>query len=301
MTRPNPLLLIALGGLLPHPRLAAQTAPPGTDIWVAELSSRDGHLTLGAPMNITNRAGYDNQPAFLPDGSGLLYTRIGTDAQADVWRYDFATRATHAITRTPESEYSPTPIPGSRAISVVRVERDSTQRLWRFDADGTNPALVLDRLKPVGYHAWAGDSTLVLFVLGDPNALVVATPATGRVDTVARNVGRSPQSIPGPGRHAVSFVQIVDSTESWLAEVDAGTHMVRRLARLPHGADFHAWTPSGLVLTSDGATLYQWNPGVGGPWVAIADLAALGLRGVTRLAVSANGDRLALVAQDPSP
>jgi len=297
MALTTPLLLTVLGAL-PLASLAAQS-PPGTDIWVADLSLRDGRVTLGAPVNVTARAGYDNQPAVLPDGSGLLYTRIGANSQADVWRYDFAPRAARALTTTPESEYSPTPIPAGNAISVVRVERDSTQRLWRFDADGTNPALVLERLKPVGYHAWAGDSTLVLFVLGDPNALVLAAVATGRVDTVARNVGRSPQSI--PGRHAVSFVQRVDSTESWLAEVDADTRAVRRLVRLPPGVDFHAWTPGGLVLASDGATLYQWNPSEGGPWIPVADFATLGLRGVTRLAVSRNGDRLALVAQDPPP
>ena len=296
--RHNLLRLTVLLAAAPLPALAAQS-PPGTDIWVADLTLRGGRLTLGAPQNITARPGYDNQPAVLPDGSGLLYTRIGADSQADVWRYDFATHAARAITTTPESEYSPTPIPGSSGISVVRVELDSTQRLWRFDADGSNPALILDRLKPVGYHAWAGDSTLVLFVLGDPNALVVAIPATGRVDTVARNVGRSPQSI--PGGHTVSFVQRVDTTESWLQAVDAETHAVRRLVRLPPGADFHAWTPGGLVLTSDGEKLYQWNPREGGPWVPIADLGALGLRGVTRLAVSPHGDRLALVARDPAP
>ena len=301
MTRAAPLLLTTLVALSRPPSLAAQTpaGPAGTDIWVANLARRDGRLTLGAPANITARPGYDNQPAFLPDGSGLLYTRIGADAQADVWRYDFASHTARALTTTAESEYSPTPIPGRGGISTVRVERDSTQRLWRLDADGSNPALILDRLKPVGYHAWAGDSTLVLFVLGEPNALVVAIPATGRVDTVARNVGRSPQSI--PGRHAVSFVQRVDSTESWLAEVDAETRTVRRLARLPPRADFHAWTPDGLVLTSDGEKLYQWNARAGGPWVPIADLGALGLRGVTRLAVSPRGDRLALVAPDPAP
>jgi len=265
---------------------------------LADLTLRDGRVSLGTPVNVTARAGYDNQPAFLPDGSGLLYTRIGSDAQADVWRYDFATRSARAIITTPESEYSPTPIP-SGGISVVRVERDSTQRLWRFDADGSNPTLLLERLKPVGYHAWTGDRTLALFVLGDPNALVLATSGTDRADTVARDIGRSPQSV--PGRHAATFVQRVDSTESWLAEVDGETRAVRRLVRLPRGADFHAWTPGGLVLTSDGVTLYQWDSHAAGPWVPVADLSVLGLHEVTRLAVSPGGDRLALVARDPAP
>jgi WD40 repeat protein len=297
MPRMAPLLLALLGAPALPPARPTQ-GPPGTDIWLASLTLRDGRVSLGTPVNLTARPGYDNQPAFLPDGSGLLYTRIGSDAQADVWRYDFATRSARAIITTPESEYSPTPIPGG-GISVVRVERDSTQRLWRFDADGSNPTLLLERLKPVGYHAWTGDRTLALFVLGSPNALVLATAGGDRADTVARDIGRSPQSV--PGRHAATFVQRVDSTESWLAEVDGETRAVRRLVRLPRGADFHAWTPGGLVLTSDGVTLYQWDSHAAGPWVPVADLSALGLREVTRLAVSPGGDRLALVAPDPSP
>jgi hypothetical protein len=278
--------------------LAAQS-PPGTDVWMADLALRAGRVSLGTPVNLTARQGYDNQPAFLRDGSGLLFTRIGPDAQADVWRYDFAAHAAHALITTPESEYSPTPIPGSGGISVVRVERDSTQRLWRFDAEGTHPVLLLDRLKPVGYHAWAGNRVLALFVLGDPNALVLATLGTDRADTVARNIGRSLQTV--PGSHAVSYVQHVDTTESWLMELDVQTRTVRRLVRLPPGTEFHAWTPGGLVLASDGRMLYQWDSRDAGPWLPVADLGTLGLRDVTRLAVSTAGDRLALVARDASP
>jgi hypothetical protein len=65
--------------------------------------------------------------------------------------------------------------------------------------------------------------------------------------------------------------------------------------------EYHAWIPGGLVLASDGTTLYQWDAHGAGPWVPVADLAALGLRGTSRLAVSPHGDRLALVAPDPSP
>ncbi|HXJ31465.1 MAG TPA: hypothetical protein VNG35_12540, partial [Gemmatimonadales bacterium] len=72
---------------------AAPPGPPGTDIWVADLTIRDGRVNVGKPLNVTARPGYDNQPAFLPDGSGFLYTRIGADGQADMWRYDFATHS----------------------------------------------------------------------------------------------------------------------------------------------------------------------------------------------------------------
>ena len=278
---------------------AQPQGPPGTDIWVADLSVRDGHVSIGKPVNVIARPGYDNQPVFLPDGSGLLYTRIGDDGHADIWRYDFATHAARAVTTTPESEYSPTFMPTSGGISVVRVELDSTQRLWRLDPDGGHPTLLFLKIKPVGYHAWAGDSTLALYVLGNPNALVFARLGSEKADTVARNIGRALQRI--PGRHAVSFVQIEDSTKSWLMELNADSATVRRLILLPRGAEFHVWTSNGLVLTSDGTVLYQWDSRGAASWQRVADLNALGLKGVTRLAVSATGDQLALVARDPGP
>lgn len=287
------LVLSALQAAIP-----AQ-GPPGTDIWVADLTVRDGRVNVGKPVNVTTRPGYDNQPAFLPDGSGFVYTRIGPDGQADIWRYDFATHSAHAVTTTPESEYSPTFMPRSGGISVVRVELDSTQRLWRLDPDGGHPALVFEKIKPVGYHAWAGDSVLALYVLGNPNALVLARLGSEKFDTVARDIGRALQPI--PGRRAASFAQIVDSTRSWLMELNADSATVRRLILLPRGAEFHVWTAGGLVLASDGTALYQWDSRGAASWQRVADLSALGLKGVTRLALSPTGDQLALVARDPAP
>lgn len=277
---------------------AQPQGPPGTDIWVADLAIRDGRVSVGKPVNVTTRPGYDNQPAFLPDGLGFLYTRIGADGQADIWRYDFATHSARAVTATRESEYSPTFMPKSGGISVVQVELDSTQRLWRLDPDGGHPALVFEKIKPVGYHAWAGDSVLALYVLGSPNALVLARLGSEKFDTVARNIGRALQPI--PGRHAVSFVQIVDSTKSWLMELNADSAAVRRLILLPRGAEFHVWTSSAVVLASDGTALYQWDSRGAASWQRVADLGALGLKGVTRLALSPAGNRLAIVARDPA-
>lgn len=293
------MIALLLSAALLQQVAAPPQGPPGTDIWVADLTIRAGRAAIRAPVNVTARPGYDNQPAFLPDGSGVLYTRIGADGQADIWRYDFATHSVRAVTTTPESEYSPTFMPRAAGISVVRVERDSTQRLWRLEADGGHPTLLLEKLKPVGYHAWAADRVLAVFVLGNPNALVLARLGTDRADTVARNVGRALQPI--PGRRAVSFVQLVDSTESWLMELSADSGTVRRLVRLPPGAEFHVWAPGGLALVSDGTRLYQWDSHGTAPWQPVADLGALGLKGVTRLALSPSGDRLALVARDPAP
>jgi len=274
----------------------ALAAQGGTDIWVATFHEVGGHVSIGRPQNVTRRAGYDNQPAFTADGRALFYTSIREDAQADIWRVPVSGGAPLRVTDTPESEYSATLMPDGLSISVIRVERDSTQRLWRLPLDGGSPALVLRALRPVGYHVWVGDHTLGAFVLGSPNALVVVDARTEHADTVAREIGRALVRI--PGRDAFSFVEVGGDT-SWISEVDVRTHSVQRLAPAPKGADYHLWTPGAQLIAGSGTRLWIR---IDGRWDVVADFAELGVRGITRFALSPAGDRIAFVAEDaPAP
>jgi hypothetical protein len=286
-------LLLVLPQLGPVRPAAAQGE---TDILLLALDRTTGHLAVaGPPLVVTDRAGYDNQPAFTPDGAALLYTSIRDD-QADTYRYDLASGVTARLTRTPESEYSPTPIPASDRFSVVRVEGDGAQRLWSFAADGSDPRLLLPDVEPVGYHAWADPGTLGLFVLGDPPTLQVAVPGPGGARTMAAGIGRAIQ--PVPGRRAVTFTREEDG-EWWLLELEVGSGEVRAVARLPGPDGFHAHTPDGDILAAHGSRVYRLREN--GDWVPIGDLAADGYHDVSRLAVSADGARLAVVVARPAP
>ncbi|HEV2765048.1 MAG TPA: hypothetical protein VGV38_18850, partial [Pyrinomonadaceae bacterium] len=107
--------------------------PPSTDIFLVEVVSRGSLWRFGRPRNVTAREGYDNQPHFEPGGGALLYTSIREDRQADIYRFDVRPGGAQTrVTATREDEYSPTPMPGGRFISVVRVEADKTQRLWKI-------------------------------------------------------------------------------------------------------------------------------------------------------------------------
>ena len=151
-----------------------QQPPPATEVYLASLTVDKQTVTLTAPVNISNNPGYDNQPAFTPDGGAVLFTSVRGDRKpdpansasigSDIYRYDIGAKQVAQVTNTPESEYSPTVTPDGQHISVIRVEADGTQRLWRFTIDGQSPALVLTDVKPVGYHAWADANTLGLFV-----------------------------------------------------------------------------------------------------------------------------------------
>jgi Tol biopolymer transport system component len=294
--------------------LQAAQAPPDTEIFLAPLKLANG-LELGTPVNITNNPGYDNQPFFTPDGRGILFTSSrGTSpgtggaslTQTDIYRYDIASNTVSRVTQTAEGEYSPTAMLDGRRISVIRVDADGTQRLAAITPGGSKPEVevMLPEVKPVGYHAWADDRTVAMFILGAgngaPATLQIADIVTGRPRVVATDIGRCVQRMPGTGtaRH-ISFVQRTRDGEKVslrIMDLDPATGQITQLTPAVDGvreADT-AWTPDGALLMAKDDVLYAWRRGQQG-WTEIASLQKLSLRGVTRLAVSPAGDYLALV------
>ena len=292
-------ILVALGSAnaqQPATPTAPRPAPPPPDIYLASLKLDVGKVVVGAPLNITDRPGYDNQPAFTADGSSVFFTSVREDAQADIYRYDIATKRTARITTSaPESEYSATQFDRGRAISVIRVERDSTQRLWKIPLDGKAASVILERVKPVGYHAWADDHTLALFVLGSPNTLQVADTRTGKADTITTNIGRSLHRIPGSSR--ISFVHKISPMEWWIESLDPSSRQMARVVRLPSGVEDYAWMSDASIVCGNGSKLVRWaGKNTDNGWKDIADLSTDGVKGITRLAISPRGDRIAFVA-----
>jgi hypothetical protein len=286
------LVFVAMGCAVPE----AATSPPSTDIWLVELGEPGG-LT-SAPENLTHREGYDDQPAFLPDGTGFLYASSDGE-QVDVWRWGFAAGSGRAVTRTPESEYSPQPIPGDGGFSVVRVESNDAddQRLWRFDADGTNPRLLIEREYSVEYYRWVEPGLVALRVQGDPNKLKFADPEIGAVerDPAARAVGRTLAAM--PDANALTFVHKLSTGHWWVRNLDLSTRDVTDVTEVRPGCEDFAWTPDGTLLIADGTTILEFSPGRG--WGELADFSAAGIGRIGRLAVAPDGRRLLFVAQRP--
>jgi len=279
----------------PAPTQSPQPTPPTTDIFIAEMSNNKGQLKLGEPKRITTWEGYNNQPSFLPDNRALFYTSIRADKQADTYLFNFADGSTTRITETAESEFSPTPAPDGKSFTVIRVEADGTQRLWMFPLAGGNPTLVLEKIKPVGYHLWVDRQTLMLFVLGEPVTMRLVDLKTQKAETIAENIGRSLHHI--PRKPMVSFVRKISEQEWMIQAFDTKTRAITPLIKTLPGSEDLAWTPQGILLMAKDAKVFKWNPSKDAGWQELADFASAGLKSITRLSVSPKGDRIALVAQ----
>lgn len=301
------LLIITLAGVslqaqAQPPQPAAP--PPATDIYLLSMApSGLESLKSAKPLPLSVAPGYDNQPAFSPDGRRVLLAANRDGAQTDVFVFDREGSRVSQLTRTKENENSPTYLPAGvgdpGGFSVVRTEPDKTQRLWRFDGTGGNPQVVLAEIKPVGYHAWVDAERLALFVLGPPATLRIASMKTGTAEVAADNIGRSLHRIANT-RH-VSFVHREASGEYWIKRIDVDTRKIEPLVKAVEGSAERdmAWLPDGkTILMSSSSKIFSWTLGAAG-WTEVFDTAPHSLGAVTRLAVAPSGDALALVVNEP--
>ena len=143
---------------------------PDSDLFLVEITVGDDGRRFGAPLNLTEHAGYDNHPAFTADGEALLYAS-GDAERIDIYRRDLGRGLVTRVTDNAEREYSPRQIPDDGGLSVIRVEPDGAQRLWRLDTDGHDPLLLLEWEDPVASYEWIDRNLVALVIADDPTEL----------------------------------------------------------------------------------------------------------------------------------
>jgi hypothetical protein len=264
---------------------------PATDLWLARIVD-------GVPeqaSKISQGVGYNNQPHFSADGTVIYYTReMPADdgaTQTDIAAYDLRTAATTMVNHTPESEYSPTPIPGRNALSVIQMDLDQKQYLYAIDISSGDMEVLLPDVEPVGYHAWVNDHEVAMFILGDSFTLQTARLGTQGTNVIADNIGRSLRRHPQTGE--ILFVD--KNSEPWqIAAFNPKTSVTRRVMPLfPANEDFTI-DDKGMYWTGNGSSLYRRTPD-DARWELMADYSNTGVGRITRLAVNPQCSQIALV------
>jgi len=268
---------------------------PATDLWLAGIV--DG--VSGQPVKISTGAGYNNQPHFSADGSVVYYTREmpGGDgtAQTDIAAYDIFSGATRMVNHTAESEFSPTPIPGRNALSVIQMDLGQKQYLYAIDIGSGDMKVLFPDIEPVGYHAWFGDNEVAMFILGDTFTLQVAKLGTPGATVVADNIGRSIRKHPQTGE----ILYVDKGVEPWqIAAYDPKTGSTRRVMPLFPGNEDFTVDANGAYLTGNGSSLYRRSPG-DNRWELMADYSVSGVGRISRLATDPQCTRIALVGDHP--
>ena len=274
-------------------------ALPGTDISLSTLVWIDGLPRIADRRVVTQRGLYDNQPAF--DGAGGFYFTSETgNNQTDIFHLDTTSGEVTPVTRTPEeSEYSPRPSPDGLSVTYIhQAPGGYGGQVYRHMLDGSSTGPVHE-YGPAGYYALSADqSQMLLFALTDPFSLRWVNLALGIEDDVTTGLGRALYSAPD-GQSAYFTLEHPEGGYI-INQFSFADSSVTPVFRLPgETEDYAVFTnPEGELawLAASDGTLYYRDTHAS--WQPVDDLAAMGLTGISRLAVSPDADQLAIVANE---
>jgi hypothetical protein len=269
-----------------------------SEIYLFDLKITNGQVIVSNGRNITNHKGYDNQPFFHPSQPVIYYSSFDDSSRSDIKYYNYEKKETKNLTVTHEREYSPTVTPDQQFISCIIQRDNGAQDLGKYPINGGKPEVLINHLK-IGYHAWAGEDKLLLFVLNDSihNSLHYYYLDKNADTVIAENIGRSLHKI--PGQNAMSFVQKISEKLSIIKKFDMSTGVISDIISTLPGQDYFAWLQNDMLLMSDGNKLFVCHNKLDSIWqpVIIKGDTTM-LKGVTRLAINADNTKLAVVASE---
>lgn len=270
-----------------------------TEIYLFELNEEESSIVLSNPVNISNRPGYDNQPSFTEDGTGLLFTSF-RDGQADISKYFIAENYRVWITNTEFNEFSPMPFPGKKKyFSCVRMKDDGGQSLYKYAYKKKAPEPLITDAK-IGYYLWYNEKSVVSFVIDDIESLQVSNFKYGIRYPIQYNIGRSINHIPEQaelGSGLISYISLSHESPE-IYSINPLNSETKYITDVIAGSQDLSWTKNGSMLMGVGNKIYKYNPKHDKQWKAIQVDCELPFDGVTRLVISPDGKRLAVVVQE---
>lgn len=283
---------IALSFLLIHGTIVAQD---NTEIYVFDMAFAYEGLELLNAINISNNEGYDNQPSFISNGS-LVFSG-NNNGQTDIAEYNLNTKSkTWVNQKTDGSEYSPQKFPSNNNVAAVRLDKDGKQRLYSYHAETGSPTEIIENIE-VAYFAFYSDEKMLATVLsGTEMDLSLINLKEKSVETLLQNAGRTLQKIPKTNSLAYTLVNEVGNLDLYV--LDMASKDSYFICELPYGVQDYVWLNEFQVLTGMGSSLFLYDTLGESKWNKVASLDEFGVKNISRMAISPNGKKLAVVVEE---
>ncbi len=272
---------------------------PKTNIYLFDLKQyTDSIFVFKSPKFLTffNANGYNNQPQFFGNNKLFITSQqAGTD-QTDIIAFDLTTKMRRQVTQTVDSEYSPNPTPDGNSFTCIREEADGkkTQRLWKFPINQSNNGeRVYENTTGVGYHSWINNQETALFIVGQPHHLAIRNVKDDKEVFISDKIGRCFSNLPN-GNFA--FVHKISDSNWELKEVNLLNYRKSAIIQtIPKSEDFVV-LKDGTFLMAKGSKLYKYKANQDQDWLEIANFSNFGMNNISRIAISPNNGKIALVA-----
>lgn len=267
---------------------------PATDMILIELSDS------GIPQHfkhLTSMVGgsYRQQPVFVETDVLLISSDEARPEHPDIWMLDLQKNIRTRFTNSSCRAFSPRIRPGTRHVTFVGQEPDSSQFLYAVDRPGAAPVNILPEIPQVGYYSWASESVLALFLVGQPHRLEWVDLVDGMRHLVCLEPGRSFQF---DDKGQLVYIQKVLPDVRYVKRFDPATRRSEILVRAPQDSEDLALLQDGTILMTQDSRILRFRPGKDLQWVEWIDLAPMGIHRMSRIAVG-NHRTLAVVIAQP--
>ncbi|MEP7265549.1 MAG: hypothetical protein ABI772_13670 [Bacteroidota bacterium] len=288
-------LLITLSGSAV--KLKAQSDTKTTEIWLVDIINKEGKITFGSPVRMTDNDYYDNQPCFSRDGRYVYYASMPDTNQSDIYEYDVAKKTTRRITSSEESEFQPQPLPFDKnLLSIVRVDLDKAQRFYSVNLDGTEFSYLSEAEDSVAYYTWMNDTTVGMYKLNGAGGTLEQYDMIPLQSIILMEggFGRCLQKAP----QSSDLTYVSKGKEDWnIMRYNFETQEKTQICKTMMNEEDYCWTPYETILMGSGGKLYMLDTKLldKAEWVEVADYTKT-IGSFYRLACSTMGNKLAIVS-----
>lgn len=265
---------------------------PETEIFLFSINTENNGFSIQNGRLISQNKGYNNQPSFY-DNEHLIYSGI-RKGETDIAQYNLQNSETSWISNTRQgSEFSPQRIPETTEIAAVRLDTSGLQRLYSYDYKTGKSKELIPEVK-VGYFCFFNKKEVLVAVLAESGLdLVMSDLENSSSEKIISNVGRSIHKVPKNNTLSYTLPNEEGNYDIYLFDPSTGKSFF--VCELPDGTQDFTWLDQYRIITGVGSQLYIFDTFGGEAWVKVADLSRDGILDITRLAVNAEGSKLALV------
>ena len=270
-------------------------AQENTEVYVFDIAPSYEGLELLNGRNISNNEGYDNQPSFISNET--LVFAGNNNGQTDISEYNLTSKLQKWVNqKTDGGEFSPQKFPSNDDLAAVRLDKDGLQRLYRYNSEKGKSSEIIKDLQ-VAYFAFYNDQKILATVLdGDSMDLVLIDLPSKSADTLFYKAGRSLQKVPKIASMSYSLVNEEGNLDLYL--LDMNSYESFFVCELPIGIQDYVWINDTQILVGSGNKLYMYDT-LGEPeWNRVASLEEYGIKNISRMAISPDGKKLAVVGEN---
>ena len=268
------------------------SAQENTNIYVFDIALAYEGLEVFNKKIISENEGYNNQPSFA-NNETLLYSG-NNNGQSDIAEYNLKTNKKSWFNNsTPGGEYSPQNFPLSKDVAAVRLDPDGKQRLYKYNKESGSSSELIKDLN-VAYFAFYSNEIILATVLGGIEMdLGIIDLKKGEIDILFNKAGRSLQRIPKTDYMSYTLINEVGKLDLFMMNMKSSESYF--ICEIPMDIQDYVWISDTQIIAGKNEKLYMYDTLGEGEWTMAASLKEHGLKNISRMAISPNGKKLAVV------